>query len=68
MGLDLMDICMTLSRKDHKTREQQINGDLDLMGPSMIWLGNRSKAAIQNNNFEGFQTDVMSNTNILRLL
>ena len=46
MALDLMVICMTLSRKDHKTREIReqeniIPGDLDLMDTSMILSGNK---------------------------
>ena len=50
MGLAPMDICMTLSRKDHKTREHQtkIHGDLDLMVSSMILLGNELKSRDTN--------------------
>ena len=46
MALDLMAICMTLSRKDHKIREIReqeniIPGDLDLMATSMILSENK---------------------------
>ena len=57
MALDLMVICMTLSRKDHKIREIReqeniIPGDLDLMATSMILSGNkdfsRGKSTVNN--------------------
>ena len=65
MGLDLMGICMTLSRKDHKTRgiEDIIPGDLDLMAISMILSGNKNFSKY----FEGFQPVLMSDVNKLRL-
>ena len=59
MGLDLMGICMTLSRKDHKTRgiEDIIPGDLDLMATSMILSGNKdfSRGEGTENNMKAFK-------------
>ena len=62
MALDLMVICMTLSRKDHKireTREQEniIPGDLDLMATSMILSENKdfSRGEGKENNIKAFK-------------
>ena len=48
MALDLMVICMTLSRKDLKIRELEIMvpGDLDLMDISMILSGDKLRLLV----------------------